>query len=113
MTRRRWIYPGNGAEPVEVTPDYVPEPRTPTIFGDLPGYQSEATGLWVEGRRQRREDLKRSGCRPWEGLQQEKQEAARQQRYADERLDAALTRTASEAFYQLPPEKRRILTGRR
>ena len=82
------------------------------IFGDLPGYQSEATGLWVEGRRARREDLKRSGCRPWEGIAQEKQEAARQEAYAEQKLDASLTRTASEAFYQLPPSKRRILTGR-
>ena len=113
MTRRRWIYPGNGAEPVEVTADYLPEPRSPLIFGDIPGYLSEGTGLWVEGRAQRREDLKRSGCRPWEGLEQEKKEAARRARYAEEKLDASLTRTAAETFYQLPPEKRRILTGRR
>ena len=112
MTRRRWIYPGNGAEPVEVGENWTPEPQTPMIFGDLPGYKSEATGLWVEGRAQRREDLKRSGCRPWEGLAQEKQEAARQSAYAEQKLDASLTRTAAETFYQLPPAKRRILTGR-
>ena len=23
MTRRRWIYPGGGAEPIEVTADYL------------------------------------------------------------------------------------------
>ncbi len=109
--RRRYVQI-NG-ELVEVSPDFVREPTTPMIFGDLPGYRSEATGLWVEGRKARREDLKRSGCRPWEGLQQEKQEAARQERYAEQKLDASLTKTASEAFYQLPPEKRRILTGRR
>lgn len=107
--RRRWIYPGNGAEPVEVTAGYVPEPTTPMIFGDLPGYQSEATGLWVEGRRARREDLKVSGCRPWDGMESEKKEAARQRQYAEQRLDASLTRAASEAFYQLPPSKRSIL----
>lgn len=109
MTRRRWIYPGNGAEPFEVTQDWTPEPRTPMIFGDLPGYVSEATGLYVEGRRARREDLKRSGCRPWEGLAAEKKEAARQEAYNEQRLDASLTRAASEAFYQLPPSKRSIL----
>ena len=109
MTRRRWIYPGNGAEPVEVTPDWTPEPKGPMIFGDLPGYRSEGTGLWVEGRRARREDLRASGCRPWEGLEAEKQEAARQAQYAERRMDESLTRAASEAFYQLPPSKRNIL----
>ena len=109
VMRRRWIYPGNGAEPFEVSDDWVPEPMTPLIFGDLPGYQSPVTGLWVEGRRARREDLKRTGSRPWEGLAQEKQEAARRERYAEEKLDASLTKTASEAFYQLPPSKRDIL----
>ena len=113
MSRRRWIYPGNGADPVEVTDDYVREPAAPMIFGDLPGYQSEGSGLWVEGRRARREDLKRSGCRPWEGLEQEKKEAKRQEAYTDARIDESLTKTASEAFYQLPPSKRDILTRRR
>jgi hypothetical protein len=111
--RRRWIYPGNGADPIEVTADYTPEPRSPMIFGDLPGYRSEATGLWVEGRAARREDLKRSGCRPWEGLDQEKKEAARQNSYAEQKLDASLTKTAAETFYQLPPSKRAVLTGRK
>lgn len=111
--RRRWIYPGNGAEPIEVTDTYMPEPKTPMIFGDIPGYLSEGTGLWVEGRAARREDLKRSGCRPWEGLEQEKKEAARQEAYREQKLDASLTKTASEAFYQLSPSKRAILTGRR
>lgn len=112
MTRRRWIYPGNGAAPIEVGEDYVPEPVAPLVFGDLPGYQSH-TGRWVEGRVARRDDLKRSGSRPWEGLAQEQKEASRQKAYASERLDAALTKTASESFYQLPPSKRALLTGRR
>lgn len=107
--RRRWIYPKD-AEPFEVSPDY----RQMTdegvlIMDDLPGYTSPVTGLWVEGRRQRREDLKRTGSRPWEGLDQEKKEAARHTRYADAKLDASLTKTASEAFYQMSPTKRRIL----
>lgn len=109
--RRRYVQI-NG-ELVEITKDYALDPQGPLIVPDLPGYLSEGTGLWVEGRAQRREDLKRSGCRPWEGLEQEKKEAARQQGYAEQKLDASLTRTASEAFYQLPPSKRAVLTGRR
>ena len=73
--RRRFVQ--RNGELIEVTADYVAEPRTPLIFGDLPPYQSPVTGLWVDGRVARREDLKRTGSRPYEGLQQEKKEAAR------------------------------------
>ena len=108
MAKRRWIYP-KGGEPFEVSNDYLPEPRSPMIYGDTPGYQSPVTGLWVDGKVQRREDLKRAGARPWEGLEQEKAEAAKQRRYADERLDQTLTQAAAEAYFQLPPCKRAIL----
>ena len=110
MTRRRYVQI-NG-ELVEVSPDHVPEPSAPMIFGDLPEYQSPVTGLVVAGRRARREDLKRTGSRPWEGLDQERKEAERRKAYTDAKLDESLTRTAAEAFYQLPPSKRAILRGR-
>lgn len=106
--KRRWIYPKDG-EPFEVTEDYLPEPRTPMIFGDTPGYQSPVTGLWVDGKVQRREDLKRAGSRPWEGLAEERREAQRQQGYHEQQLDASLAKAAAESFYQLPPSKREIL----
>ncbi len=106
---RRWIYPGNGEEPFEVTEDWIPEPKGPLVFGDLPEYQSPVTGLIVSGRRARREDLKRTGSRPYEGFQQEAKEAARRRAYVEQKTDASLTRAASEAFYQLPPNKREIL----
>lgn len=82
------------------------------IMDDLPGYVSPVTGLWVEGRRQRREDLKRTDSRPYEGREQELKEAARRTKYQEQKLDASLTKAASEAFYQLPPQKRRLLEGR-
>lgn len=107
MTRKRWVY--IDGEAIEVSADYAPEPKGPLVFGDLPSYQSPVTGKWVDGRVQRREDLKRTGSRPYEGLEQEKKEVARQQRYAEQKLDASLTKSVSEAFYQMSPEKRRIL----
>lgn len=106
--KRRFIQ--RNGELIEVTADYVPDPKGPLIFGDTPSYQSPITGLWVDGRVARREDMKRSGSRPWEGLAQEKKESARQNQYAEQRLDASLTKSASEAFYQLPPSKRNLLT---
>lgn len=108
--RRRWIQTSDGL--VEVTNDYIQDSVAPLIFGDLPSYQSPVTGQWVDGRKQRREDLKRTGSRPWEGLEQEKKEFERHEAYAEQRLDASLTRTASEVFHQLPPSKRDILTRR-
>ena len=109
MTLRRFIQ--IDGELHEVSPDYLPEPKGPMVFGDLPEYQSPVTGMIVAGRRARREDLKRTRSRPWEGLDQEKKEAARQIQYRDAKLDASLTRAAGEAFYQLPPSKRAILRG--
>lgn len=42
-------------------------PRPPSVFPmiqrDLPAYFSVASGRWVDGRRERREDLARTGCR--------------------------------------------------
>ena len=107
MTRKRYIY--RNGEAIEVTADYVTEPRGPLIFGDLPSYQSPVTGKWIDGRVQRREDLKRTGSRPYEGRDQELKEAARQEQYRDRALDAKIEKSAAETFYQLPPEKRRIL----
>lgn len=110
--RRRWIYP-KGGDPYEVTADYSPEPIAPMIFGDLPGYQSEASGLWVEGRVQRREDLKRTQCRPWEGQAQEMKEAQRRVAYDNHKVERSLERAAQEAFHQLPPSKRDVLSRRK
>jgi hypothetical protein len=95
---------------IEVSPDYSPPCReAPLVFGDLPSYRSPVNGQWIDGRVARREDLKRTGSRPWEGLEQEKKEAARHQQYAEQRFDASLTKSANEAFNQLPPSKREIL----
>lgn len=38
----------------------------PIIRSDLPAYFSVVSGKWVDGRTARREDLKRTGCRPLE-----------------------------------------------
>lgn len=38
----------------------------PMIQSDLPGYMSVVSNKWVEGRRARRDDLARTGCRPCE-----------------------------------------------
>lgn len=60
------------------------------VHADLPGYQSPIDGRWIEGRAARNEDLKRNGCRPWEGLATEQAEAAKAREAADAQLERTL-----------------------
>lgn len=79
------------------------------VVADLPGYQSPTTGRWIEGRAARREDLKRSNARPWEGFAAEKQEAQKRLAEAEARADRKLDAAVRQAYHQLPPAKRRVL----
>jgi hypothetical protein len=45
------------------TPDVSDGLHAPQIISDIPAYFSVATGKWVDGRRARRDDLARAGCR--------------------------------------------------
>ena len=109
--KRRFIQRHDG-DLIEVSSDYMPEPRADVhIIGDLPGYQSPTSGVWVEGRAARREDMKRAGCRPWEGMEQEKKEAVRQRQYVEQHLETRLHENVMRSYHELPPEKRRILRG--
>lgn len=81
--------------------------QTAMVAPDLPGYASPVTGLWIEGRAARREDLKRSGCRPYEDG--ERQEHQRQMKDAERKNDAKLFEATARTFYQLPESKRRAL----
>lgn len=93
--------------------EYIePERKSAEILPDLPGYESPVTGLWVEGRAARREDLKRAGCREWEGLKTEQQEAARHRAYEAIKSEQRLDETAWRSWYQLSPDKRRALRQR-
>lgn len=74
---------------------------------DTPGYESPITGLWVEGRRARRDDLARHGCRPWEGLQVEKREAAKVQAEHERKLDHLAEKMAHIAWAQAPERLRK------
>jgi hypothetical protein len=95
-------------ELIEVTKDYS-EPVAPMVWGDLPAYESPVTGQMVEGRVQRREDLKRTNSRPWEGIEQEKKEAQRRKQYLAQQEEKSLEKAAWSAWYQMSPEKRQRL----
>lgn len=82
----------------------------PAVQPDLPGYESPVTGKWIEGRKSRREDLKATGCRPYESPEDERKEAARQRAYLEQKQSQALRETLMKTLYAMPEAKRRVLT---
>lgn len=81
------------------------------VQDDIPAYVSPTTGRVIGSRTARRDDFKRSRSRPWEGLEQERKEAARQRAYQEAKSDAKLTDAAQRAWHELSPSKRAVLDG--
>ena len=69
-------------------------------------YESPASGKMITSKAQRREDMKATGTRQYEGRDQESKEAARQSAYVAQKEDAKLDKTVRTAWAQLSPEKR-------
>jgi hypothetical protein len=107
--RRKYVWDPKQNKLVEVSTAWTQKTRSHFVMPDTPGYVSPVTGLWVEGRKARRDDLARSGSRPWEGIEQERKEANRHKAYAEQANDKFLDRAVRETYYQLSPEKRRRL----
>lgn len=74
-------------------------------------YASPVTGKPITTERARREDLKRTGSRPYEGFEQESKEAKRIRDYAEKKSDVKLHDSVSRAYHQLSPAKRKVLGG--
>lgn len=75
----------------------------------MPSYQSPITGQWIDTPSQRREDMARNNCRPWEGLEAEKQEAAKRGADEEAKADAKLESAISQTLADMPREKKEIL----
>jgi hypothetical protein len=89
------------------------EPReAPDIMPDLPGYESPIDGRWIEGRKARREDLKRSNSRPWEGLEQEKREKARYWAEQERKTDQLAEKLAHRAWAEAPERIRKLFRSK-
>ena len=58
----------------------------PYVLPDLPDYLSPVTDKLVSGRKQRREDLKRTGCRPYEGHASERKAAQQYRKEREQKL---------------------------
>lgn len=77
------------------------------VCDDLPGYLSPVTEQWVEGKRARREDLKRSGCRPYDPG--EKEEFVRRRAREDAALDRSIDEHVEASVSTMPARKRELL----
>lgn len=108
--RRRFVWDPVRKELVETA---ARKPRAlHFIHADLPGYESPIDGHWVEGRKARRDDLKRSNSRPYEGFAAEKREADKARAAATERLNHMANERVERAWAQLPPRMKRVLEGK-
>lgn len=83
--------------------------EAPTVQTDLPGYQSPIDGRWIEGRRARTEDLKRSNCRPWEGMESERKEAIKRAQAADADFGKKIEAGVAEVYNGMSAESQRAL----
>ena len=70
--------------------------HAPRVFSDYEGYTSPASGQWIEGRRQRLEDLKRTGCRPYE--EGEREDAEKRRVMHERNFDAAIDNAIDESL---------------
>jgi hypothetical protein len=105
---RRFIYDKYG-DSFEVPQDYKPYVgAAATVRGDVPGYLSHATGKWVEGAVQRREDLAVSGCRPFEGQASEERERLRNVQYNQESRDRNVERQLQTIVPHMPQHVKRL-----
>ena len=69
-------------------------------------YESPATGKLITSYAERREDMKRAGCRDWEGQDVERREAAKRRAEDEAKAEAALDATVRTAWANLSPSKK-------
>lgn len=105
--RRRYVWSDDAKALVEVTPQRS-ERLAPAVFGDLPGYQSPVTGLWVEGKRARRDDLKRTNSRPYEGRAVEMRMANQYRKEQEAKLDKQIERQVVDVWQNSPERIRKL-----
>lgn len=74
-------------------------------------YDSPIDGKHITNRQKRIEDLKRSNCRPWEGMEQERKEAKRRKSYEEDDFDRKLAHTTEKSLMEISETSRRALLG--
>ena len=80
-----------------------------TIEVEMKRYTSPVNGNLITTRKERTEDLKKTGSRPYEGLEQEKKEAARHHAYQDAKDTLAMQESVAKTISNLSTDKKRRL----
>ena len=75
------------------------------------GYVSHASGKYIDTMRARRDDMARTGSRPYEGFESESKEAAKRLKEEEKKSDAKLHDNVSRAYHSLSPSKKKALAG--
>lgn len=73
--------------------------HAPRVFSDLEGYESPASGKWIEGKRAREADFRETGTRPYE--LGEREHAARERASEERQLDAVVDRVVEQTLNEL------------
>ena len=81
----------------------------PAGIADIAAYESPASGKWITSRAERREDFKRTGSREWEGMANERQEAAKQKQYVEIDNDKSIDHSVRTAWQHLPDSKKQVV----
>ena len=83
----------------------------PMVSVDNYEYRSPVTGKVIRGKKQRQDDLKRTGSRPWEGREVEEKEAKKVRDSADAKMDESLEKTAHEVLNNMSAVHQQALKG--
>lgn len=110
--RRRYRWDAQANAMVEIPWDCRQESLAPTVWNDLPAYDSPVDGRMVEGRRARRNDLARTHSRPYEGFEQESKEAAKIRAEHELKLDRKVEESVHRTWHEMPEHVRRTLRNR-
>ena len=71
------------------------------VQGDIEPYISPTTGRYITSRRQHKYGLDASGCRVYEGREQEVKEANRYQKEQEKKLESIVERGVEKTYYEL------------
>jgi hypothetical protein len=83
--------------------------KSAAVISDIQPYESPATGKMITSRSERREDFKVSGCREWEGMNCERNEAAKRKAETELKQDKALEHEVRTTYAAMPDEKKAAL----
>ena len=80
-----------------------------TTFRVFEAFESPATGRVITSESARKRDMKESGCRQWEGIEQEKKYAAKAKAEEMQKEEKQVESWVAETYQNLPLDKKQVL----